>query len=231
MPGQAVLLWPIIFKNKMRFKGIIFDLDGTLVNSLHDISDAMNVVLTGLNHPTHSYETYQYFIGSGLRNLVSKALPAHNSDEQIEICFKCMINEYRKSCTFKTKPYDGILDLLNNPALDNIKMAVFSNKADELTKKIVSEIFPDHFDEAVGLSTEKLKKPNPFEALAISKKWNLSPEEVLFVGDSDIDMQTAVNANMYPVGVSWGYRTEEELKSSGAKGVINTPSELIEYLH
>lgn len=232
MPGQAGLWWPIIFKNKMRFKGIIFDLDGTLVDSLHDISDAMNVVLTSLNHPTHSYETYQYFIGSGLRNLVSKALPAtHNSDEQIEICFECMIDEYRKSCTLKTKPYDGILDLLNNPALENIKMAVFSNKADELTKKIVSEIFPDHFDEAVGLSTEELKKPNPFEALAISKKWNLSPQEVLFVGDSDIDMQTAVNANMYPVGVSWGYRTDVELKSSGAKVVINTPSELIEYFH
>jgi phosphoglycolate phosphatase len=215
----------------MKFKGIIFDLDGTLVNSLHDISDAMNIVLTGLNHPTHTYDTYQYFIGSGLRNLVSKALPAaHNSDKEIEICFECMINEYRKICTLKTKPYDGILDLLNNPALENIKMAVFSNKADELTKKIVSEIFPEHFDSAVGLSTEELKKPNPFEALAISKKWNLSPEEILFVGDSDIDMLTATNANMFPVGVTWGYRTEEELKNSGAKVVINKASELIEIL-
>ncbi|WP_125723191.1 HAD family hydrolase [Flavobacterium ustbae] len=212
----------------MKFKGIIFDLDGTLVNSLHDISDAMNIVLTGLNHPTHTYETYQYFIGSGLRNLVSKALPVtHNNDEQIEICFDCMISEYRKICTLKTKPYDGILDLLKNPALGNIKMAVFSNKADELTKKIVSEIFPEQFDAAVGLSTEELKKPNPFEALEISKKWNLSPEEILFVGDSDIDMLTATNANMFPVGVTWGYRTEEELKNSGAKKVIHNAKELL----
>jgi phosphoglycolate phosphatase len=109
-------------------------------------------------------------------------------------------------------------------------MAVFSNKADELTKKIVLEIFPNYFDTAVGLSTEALKKPNPFEALEIGKKWNLKPEEILFVGDSDIDMQTAVNANMFPVGVTWGYRTEEELKNSGAKLVVNSASELMEIL-
>lgn len=213
----------------MKFKGIIFDLDGTLVNSLHDISDAMNIVLKSLNHPTHTYDTYQYFIGSGLRNLISKALPAtHNSDEEIESCFESMIKEYREICTFKTKPYEGILELLNNPDLENIKLAVFSNKADELTKKIVSEIFPDHFDFAIGLSTEALKKPNPFEAIVISKNWNLSPEEILFVGDSDIDMQTALNANMFPVGVSWGYRTEEELKNSGARLVLSNPSDLLQ---
>ncbi|MCP2026777.1 phosphoglycolate phosphatase [Flavobacterium sp. HSC-32F16] len=215
----------------MKFKGIIFDLDGTLVNSLEDISDAMNIVLKGLNYPTHTYETYQYFIGSGLRNLVSKALPeTNNSDEQIEICFECMVNEYREMCTVKTKPYEGILELLENLNSQNIKMAVFSNKADELTKKIASEIFPNSFDTAVGLSTEELKKPNPFEAVEISKKWNLKPEEILFVGDSDIDMKTAVNANMFPIGVSWGYRTEEELKASGAKVVINNASELIAIL-
>lgn len=215
----------------MKFKGIIFDLDGTLVDSLHDISDAMNTVLKNLNYPTHTYETYQYFIGSGLRNLVSKALPAtNNSDEQIELCFECMINEYREMCTVKTKPYEGIIELLENLISENIKMAVFSNKADELTKKIASEIFPNHFDTAVGLSTEALKKPNPFEAIEISKRWNLKPEEILFVGDSDIDMQTAVNANMFPVGVSWGYRTKEELKTSCAKVVINNASELIEIL-
>lgn len=215
----------------MKFKGIIFDLDGTLVNSLEDISDAMNTVLTNLNYPTHTYDTYQYFIGSGLRNLVSKALPAsNNTEDQIETCFQTMINEYRKNCTLKTKPYEDIIELLDNLASKNIKLAVFSNKADELTKKIAAEIFPDYFDAAVGLSTEELKKPNPFEAIEISKNWNLKTEEILFVGDSDIDMQTAVNANMFPVGVTWGYRTEQELKNSGAKLVINNPSELIEIL-
>ncbi|OXA79831.1 phosphoglycolate phosphatase [Flavobacterium aquidurense] len=215
----------------MKYKGIIFDLDGTLVNSLEDISDAMNNVLTTLNYPTHTYDAYQYFIGSGLRNLVSKALPAsNNSENEIEVCFENMIAEYREICTLKTKPYAGIVELLDNLVSRDIKLAVFSNKADELTKKIASEIFPDYFNTAVGLSTEALKKPNPFEAIEISKNWNLKTEEIIFIGDSDIDMLTATNANMFPLGVSWGYRTEEELIASGAKLVINTPSDLIEIL-
>lgn len=213
----------------MKYKGIIFDLDGTLVNSLEDISDAMNSVLTGLNYPTHTYDDYQYFIGSGLRNLVSKALPAtNNSENQIETCFQNMITEYRETCILKTKPYEGITELLDNLVSRNIKLAVFSNKADELTKKITEEIFPGYFDASVGLSVESLKKPNPFEAITISENWSLKTEEIIFVGDSDIDMQTAVNANMLAVGVSWGYRTEEELKASGAKLVINNPLELIQ---
>lgn len=213
----------------MKYKGIIFDLDGTLVNSLEDISDAMNSVLTGLNYPTHTYDDYQYFIGSGLRNLVSKALPAsNNSENQIETCFQNMITEYRETCILKTKPYEGITELLDNLVSRNIKLAVFSNKADELTKKITEEIFPGYFDASVGLSVESLKKPNPFEAVTISENWSLKTEEIIFVGDSDIDMQTAVNANMLAVGVSWGYRTEEELKASGAKLVINNPLELIQ---
>ena len=215
----------------MKYKGIIFDLDGTLVNSLEDISDAMNSVLKGLNYPIHNYDTYQYFIGSGLRNLVSKALPeSNNSIDEIETCFESMVKGYRETCTIKTKPYDGIIELLDNLVSRNIKLAVFSNKADELTKKIVADIFPNYFSNVVGLSIESLKKPNPFEAIAISEKWNLKPEEIIFIGDSDIDMQTAVNANMFPVGVTWGYRTEEELKASGAKMVIHNPLELIQSL-
>lgn len=230
MPGQADLFWQTIF-NAMKFKGIIFDLDGTLVNSLEDISDAMNTVLEKLNYPTHTYDAYQYFIGSGLRNLVSKALPSSNNTEsEIEDCFQNMIEEYRKICTFKTKPYKGIVELLDNLKSQNLKLAVFSNKADELTKKIVTEIFPDYFDAAIGLSTEALKKPNPFEAIEISKNWKLNTEEIIFVGDSDIDMQTANNAKMFAVGVSWGYRTEKELIESGAKAVLNTPLDLIQIL-
>ncbi|MBK0370584.1 HAD family hydrolase [Flavobacterium agrisoli] len=211
----------------MPYKAIIFDLDGTLVNSLEDISDAMNKVLLDYNYPTHSYETYQYFIGSGLHNLVSKALPATtNSEEQIESCFQKMISVYSERCSIKTKPYSGIIEMLQQLKAKNLKLAVLSNKADALTKKIVAEIFPHQFDMAVGLKTEATKKPNPFEALEIAKNWDLKPEEILFVGDSDIDMQTAVNAKMFPVGVLWGYRTDEELKLSGAQVVIIKPQEL-----
>jgi phosphoglycolate phosphatase len=141
-----------------------------------------------------------------------------------------MITEYREICTLKTKPYNGIIELLDHLASQDFKLAVFSNKADELTKKIVAEIFPHYFHAAVGLSTESLKKPNPFEAIEISKSWNLKTDEILFVGDSDIDIQTATNAKMFPVGVSWGYRTKDELIATGAKLVLNNPSDLLEIL-
>ncbi len=215
----------------MKFKGVIFDLDGTLVNSLEDISDAMNAVLKGLNFPTHSYEDYQYFIGSGLRNLVSKSLPSsQNNENQIDKCLNLMVAIYRNACTNKTKPYSGMIELLDYLISINIKLSVFSNKSDELTKKIVADLFPNYFETAVGLSTESLKKPNPFEALEISKNLGLKPEEMIFVGDSGIDMQTANNANMHAIGVLWGYRPEEELIAKGAKHLLNHPSDLIPLL-
>lgn len=215
----------------MKFKGIIFDLDGTLVNSLEDIADAMNKVLQSLDYPTHSYDDYQYFIGSGLRNLVSKALPETNNDEnQIEKSLNSMIDMYRDNCTNQTKAYQGIVELLNELKSRKLKLGVFSNKADALTKEITKALFPDVFDPIVGLSTESLKKPNPFEALEISKSWGLQPEEMIFVGDSGIDMQTATNANMHAVGVSWGYRPEKELMENGAQHILNHPLDLIPIL-
>ncbi|MEP6932024.1 MAG: HAD family hydrolase, partial [Flavobacterium sp.] len=152
------------------------------------------------------------------------------SEDEIETCFQNMVTEYRDNCTIKTKPYDGIVELLNELVSRDIKLAVFSNKSDELTKKIVAEKFPHYFSDVTGLSVESLKKPNPFEAVLISQNWGLKPEEILFVGDSDIDMQTAINANMFAVGVTWGYRTEEELRSGGAKLILNTPMDLIQIL-
>ena len=215
----------------MKFKGVIFDLDGTLVNSLEDIADAMNSVLQGLNYPTHNYDAYQYFIGSGLRNLVSKSLPeTHNDEKHIDHCYQLMIEEYSDNCTRKTKPYDGIVQLLDHLISHNIKLSVFSNKSDELTKKITTALFPNYFDPIVGLSIESLKKPNPSEAIAISKTLGLKDEEIIFVGDSGIDMQTATNANMFAVGVLWGYRPEEELIANGAKYVLNHPLDLIKVL-
>jgi phosphoglycolate phosphatase len=215
----------------MKFKAVIFDLDGTLVNSLEDIADAMNSVLEDLNFPTHTYDDYQYFIGSGLRNLVTKALPAtHNDQQHIDSSYALMIDKYSVNCTRKTAAYDGIKELLDVLISQNIKLSVFSNKSDVLTKKVVAELFPNCFSYAVGLSVEALKKPNPHEAIEISKKLGFKTEEIIFVGDSDIDMQTAANANMFAVGVSWGYRPAEELFAQGAKYVLNSPLDLIPIL-
>jgi phosphoglycolate phosphatase len=216
----------------MKFKGIIFDLDGTLVNSLEDIADAMNTVLQDLDYPTHGYDDYQYFIGSGLRNLVSKSLPEnHNDETQIKRCYDLMIKIYRNACTNQTKPYNGIVELLDELKSRNIKLSVFSNKADALTKEITAFLFPGYFNPIVGLRIESLKKPNPYEAVEISKSWGLQPEEMIFVGDSGIDMQTATNANMHAVGVLWGYRPEEELIANGAQHILSHPLDLIPILN
>lgn len=215
----------------MKFKGVIFDLDGTLVNSLEDIADAMNKVLQDLDYPTHDYDDYQYFIGSGLRNLVSKSLPeTHNDETQIERCYHSMVEVYRNACTNQTKPYDGIVELLDELKSRNIKLSVFSNKVDALTKEITMALFPGYFNPIVGLSVESLKKPNPHEAVEISKSLGLKPEEMIFVGDSGIDMQTATNAKMHAVGVIWGYRPEEELIENGAKHILSHPLNLISIL-
>ncbi|MEL1241362.1 HAD family hydrolase [Flavobacterium flavipallidum] len=215
----------------MKFKAVLFDLDGTLVNSLIDIADSINKVLEERNFPTHSYEVVNNFIGSGLRNLVTKALPETHKDEaSIESTFQAMMTTYRENCTNKTFAYDGIVELLDALKSKNIKLAILSNKADELTKKIGLTLFSDYFDIVLGLKSEATKKPNPLAAIEISNEFGVSPEEFLYVGDSGIDMQTAKNANMHAVGVLWGYRPKEELVAEGAQSIISHPLELIELL-
>ncbi|WP_029596583.1 HAD family hydrolase [Flavobacterium sp. ACAM 123] len=215
----------------MKFKAVIFDLDGTLINSLEDIADSMNTVLKTKNYPTHNYEAYNYFIGSGIRNLVAKALPdGHSNEHEIERCFEALMSVYRGNCIHKTIPYEGIIKLLDNLIDRQLKLCVLSNKSDALTKKIVSELFPGYFESVIGLTTEELKKPNPFTAVLIGKGLGFTPQEIMYIGDSGVDMQTANNAAMYPVGVSWGYRPKEELLADGAKHILDHPLDLIELL-
>lgn len=216
----------------MKFKGVIFDLDGTLVNSLEDLADSMNTVLQQFSFPTHELPDYKHFIGNGIRNLVYKTLPQENRNEAtINECYDMMIEEYRANAINKTKPYDGITGLLDELVSRNIKLAVFSNKADEFTKNIVHTLLPEwKFEAIVGFSTEAYKKPNPFVALQIGGKFGVSTEEIIYVGDSGIDMQTANNAGMFAVGALWGFRTQEELTSNGAMYLINKPLDLLKIL-
>ena len=214
------------------FKGVIFDLDGTLVNSLEDINNAMNTVLKQHNFPTHSVATCQSFIGHGVRDLVVKSLPKeYQNKEWINRCFNEMLAVYRESCTIKTSMFKGIPDLLDELTARNIKLAVFSNKADELTKKVVQAVMPKwNFAVVAGLKVEALKKPNPTVALEISEQTGIAVEDFIFVGDTDVDMITATSANMHPVGVVWGYRTKEELIASGAKYILDNPLDLLNIL-
>ncbi|MDL2227370.1 HAD family hydrolase [Odoribacter sp. OttesenSCG-928-L07] len=212
-------------------RGIIFDLDGTLVNSIEDLASSMNKVLETRNYPTHSLADYKIFVGRGILNLVRTALPETAKDEEtVKSCYKQMVEIYRNNCIVKTAPYDGIIEMLNELKSRKIKLSVFSNKADELTKKIVDTLMPDYFEFVVGLTDEALKKPNPTVALQISEKMRIDPENILYIGDTGVDMQTAINANMYPIGVLWGFRTKDELVTNGAKTLLEHPMDLIKIL-
>lgn len=215
----------------MNFKGIIFDLDGTLVNSLEDLADSMNLLLQKNNFPIHKNEKYKNFVGNGIRNLIKTSIPINLRDEiLIEKMYESLIEIYRQNCLHKTKPYEGIIELLDELVSRKFKLSVFSNKADELTHHIVNALFPDYFDCILGLKSEIHKKPNPWGALEISRIFKLIPSQILYVGDMGVDMQTANNAGMLAVGASWGFRSREELISNGAKIILESPMDLLNLL-
>ena len=212
----------------MSVRGVLFDLDGTLVDSLEDLADAMNHVLRSIDCPTHDTAAYKYFVGSGVRNLVRAALPESRRDEPvIDECLRRMGDAYRKNYLNKTKPYEGVIDLLDALKSRKLRLAVLSNKPDEFTKKIVNALLPGYFESVNGQRAEFQRKPDPASALQISGTLDISPEDLLYVGDTSIDMETANNAGMCPVGVLWGFRTREELLESGAKHIIAHPMELL----
>lgn len=215
----------------MTYKAIIFDLDGTLVNSIYDIADAMNSVLKQRNYTTFDYETYKTFVGHGVKSLIEKAIPQeHLNDTFVSACLSEMMQTYSETCTNKTKPYDGILSLLDTLHAKGFKLSVLSNKEDTLTKKVVKAILPQYLNPVLGLKEEALKKPNPKVALQICDTLNVTPEETIYVGDSNVDIQTAKRANMKAVGVSWGFRDKKELIENGADYILNTPSDLLKIL-
>jgi len=212
----------------MRYKGVIFDLDGTLVNSLEDIADSMNTVLKRYGLPTHDADAYKAFVGRGMTNLVTRALPEDAQDEVwIALCRDALLDEYGVNYLKKTRPYDGIIDLLTVLSRMNIERAVFSNKIDHLTKKIMAELFPHcHFGIVLGSGPGLPEKPDSKGVLAISDHLKIAPENLIYVGDSDVDMQTARNAGMIPAGALWGFRTKEELISNGAQYLLDHPMDL-----
>jgi len=215
----------------MKYKAVIFDLDGTLVNSIKDIADAMNEVLIRKNYSTYTYDIYKTFVGSGLKKLVVRALPSELSKtKEVEDCLLEMLAIYSKNCTNKTAPYDGVIDLLEELKKLPLKVSILSNKEDSLTKKVASAVLPNIFAPVLGLKEEALKKPNPKVALQLSEGLGINPEEIIYVGDSDVDMQLAKNAGFLPVGVSWGFRSKEELIKNGAARILNIPSDLLTLL-
>jgi phosphoglycolate phosphatase len=213
------------------YQAIIFDLDGTLINSLIDISDAMNHTLSLFGYPTHPYRAYKHFVGKGLMNLVKSCVPQSvlENPQTIRNCFEMFVDYYQRNLTNKTQLYPEIKELLDDLTEKGTKMAILSNKADKLTKQICNDLLHKwQFEIIMGATDDFPRKPNPESALFIAKKLNISPQNILYIGDSNVDMQTAVAAKMFPIGVTWGFRTREELQNAGAQLIIDKPIELIE---
>lgn len=218
--------------NKMKYKAVIFDLDGTLLDTLEDLADSVNRVLDDRGLPIHPTEAYRQFIGSGAAMLVSRALPREKRNEKLETdCLDEFRKVYSSNWNKKTRPYEGIPALLDALIAKDIKMAVLTNKPQNFAELCVQEFLSGwEFAEVCGQREGVPMKPHPAGPQEIARSFNIPPEECLFLGDSGVDMITAVNAGMFPVGALWGFRSEKELRESGADRIIDKPMELLELL-
>ena len=216
----------------MNNKVIIFDLDGTLIDSLEDIAVCMNQVLKELNLPTHKIDDYKYFVGGGISILVENALDKNTSDETKELVTEKFKIVYDQKLHAKTLPYDGIYDLLDELKRLDFKIGILSNKPHEFTIAYAKNLFSKYdMKEVHGQKSHIEKKPDPIAAIQIAQNFNVPCEEVYFVGDTMVDMQTAVNAKMIGIGVLWGFRDEEELMSNGATFVVKHPLDILDIVN
>ena len=216
----------------MYYKAILFDLDGTLLDTLEDLGNAANRVLDKYGFPTHTMADYRYFVGDGVVTLMNRALPEDKrNNDTIQICVKTFREEYGKSWNVKTRPYDGVPEMLDALVTHGLKMAVLSNKPDEFTKLCVTEYLPKWaFDIVLGQRNSLPLKPDPAGALEIAKCLDVPSSNFIYLGDTAIDMKTAVSAGMFPVGALWGFRTGKELLESGARALIKRPQEILNLL-
>ena len=216
----------------MKFEAVIFDLDGTLLDTLADLADSMNASLQQLGYPTHPQEAYRYFVGDGMRQLARRVLPADQVDEsKVETVVRLMSAEYDKRWHVKTKPYPGMEETLDHLAAAGLKLAVLSNKPDAFTKLMTPVLLPrGKFRLVLGARPGVPIKPDPQAALEIAGSLGVRPDKILYIGDTGTDMRTANAAGMNAVGAAWGFRTVEELSHSGAKWIFHCPGEILQLL-
>ncbi|MDD2463393.1 MAG: HAD family hydrolase [Desulfobulbus sp.] len=212
----------------MRYKAVLFDLDGTLLDTLEDLANAGNRVLTGLSLPTHPVDAYRYFVGDGIATLVERILPpSHRQPERIASTVADFQREYAENWHDCSSPYAGIPEMLDHLVACGLRLAILSNKPDDFTQLCVEKLLPQWpFAPIFGQRPGIAKKPDPAAALEAAQRLNCRPKEVLYVGDTSIDMRTARSAGMDPVGVLWGFRGADELQEAGAAWLISHPREL-----
>ncbi len=217
----------------MAYRAVIFDLDGTLLDTLGDLTDALNRVLQERGLPTHPAGAVAHFVGDGSARLVLRALPPEKrNDDLVADCSEAFLEAYHRSWKIKTRPYDGVSALLDALSEKHIQIAVLSNKPQHFAELCIQEFFSDwKFAVVLGQQTGVPMKPDPTGAREIARNLGIPPQDFLFLGDSNVDIITAVRADMLPLGAAWGFRSEHELSRAGAADIIHRPEELLKFIN
>ncbi|MGN0152993.1 MAG: HAD family hydrolase [Lachnospiraceae bacterium] len=214
----------------MKTDTIIFDLDGTLLNTLEDLADSVNYALRTYNLPERTLQEVKYFVGNGVELLMERAVAGALSKEEEFECLAVFKQHYSENMNHKTRPYNGILDLVKELLKRNYHIAIVSNKFDSAVKNLNVDYFENLFPVAIGASDTVAKKPAPDSVLEALKQLKSEKERAIYVGDSDVDIMTARNSGLPCISVTWGFRDEELLRSLGTDYIIHEPMQLLEIL-
>ncbi len=207
-------------------KAVLFDLDGTLLDTLQDLMDSVNVTMERYGYPTHDYATIRSFVGNGVKKLVERAMPEGELAAHFDEVYASFKAYYEMHMEDKTAPYAGICETLKKLKEDGYLLAVVSNKFDSGVKALVARFFSDSIDVAVGESETVRAKPAPDAPLCALKAFGITPDEALYVGDSDVDIVTAAAAGITDISVLWGFKDRDFLIERGARILVDTPEAL-----
>lgn len=213
---------------KHLYDTVIFDLDGTLLDTLEDLTNATNHAMRQSGYPEHTMDEVRRYVGNGVGMLIRRALPAHadGDEEAFQEALQAFKRYYAQHNNEATAPYDGVPGMLERLKASGIRLAIVSNKNDPNVKALSEGYFSRWVELAVGEREGVRRKPAPDTVLSVMRAWECSPEKTLYVGDSDVDIETAKNAGVECATVCWGFRTENELRRAGAKLLVHNPAEL-----
>ena len=212
----------------MKYELLVFDMDGTILDTLEDLKNSMNYTLRLYHMPERTLDEIRAFVGNGIRRLIERAVVAGTSDEQITAMYKDFMKYYEVHCADNTKPYDGILDTIRHLRSLGYKTAVVSNKAHPAVLELCDQYFPGLFDLAIGEKPDVARKPAPDMVHMALNHFNISKEKAVYIGDSDVDVATARNSELDMIAVDWGFRSRECLMEQGATTIISKPEEIWE---
>ena len=213
-----------------KYQAVIFDLDGTLLNTLEDLADSTNYALRQMNYPERTIDEVRRFVGNGVEKLMERAVPTGTSEDDTLKALAIFKKHYSKNMLNKTGSYEGVIDVLKVLKEKGIPAGIVSNKFDAAVKGLRDQFFGEYIYTAIGESANVAKKPAPDTCIEAMKEMQIGREGTVYVGDSDVDIMTAKNSGLECISVTWGFRDEEFLLEHGATQIIHKPEELLEFL-